>query len=74
MPPTVKVKTSAAGAPPTERRIELEMRDFKPLRGSVRFDSPNGRKDAVHALYVHRKQWEQLGRPEAVRLTIEPLS
>src|SRR4051812_17864235 len=72
---TVKLKTKAgAGIKP----LVIEMPVMEPKRASVRFNPVGGRNRksgaAVHALYIERHGWEQLGKPAGVRITIDPLS
>ena len=63
--------------PSAEPRLVIDMPVMEPKRASVRFN-PGGARNrksgaAVHALYVERHGWEQLGRPGGVRVTIEAL-
>jgi hypothetical protein len=71
---TVKLTKGRARA---VQPLVIDMPVMEPKRASVRFN-PAGERNrksgaAVHALYVERHGWEALGRPNAVRLTIEPL-
>jgi hypothetical protein len=70
--PAVKIrKSAAAAAAPT---LVVEFDEMVPRKRAVRFN-PKGGKDgaAILALYVERAGWEAIGKPEAVRLTLEPL-
>jgi hypothetical protein len=70
---TVRRSKPAVAEPPA-KAIVLDYHGADPKRSAVRFSASNGKKDAVPALYVMRAAWEALGRPESVRLTLEPLS
>jgi hypothetical protein len=64
---------ASASDTPVAQRLEIELDQMSEKRATVRFDSMTEAEPPVKSFYLRKAEWEKIGSPAGVLLTVEPL-